>query len=348
MADISKSDYDRLREEQLPWIEKYRPRRLESIILTDNLKKKATQFIKSKDMFNLLLSGPPGIGKTTTIRCIAHGLYGKYYNKFVLELNASDHRGIKSVQGDIINFCKCKTFYNKECENLCNLKLIILDEADNMMEKAQHQINSLMEKYKETVRFAFTCNSSTGILEAIQSRCIPLRYMRLTIPQITDRLSAICNIEKAKYDKTAMKEIAVYSRGDMRGAINMLQLIYNKYGTIKSEYLKDVYDLPQPVILKQAFTSCINKDLPTAVKLALRLKNEGYSGSDITLGMLYTMKSEICDDIPARVQTKMLEKICYSAYCISKGIDSNLQLISCIVDLVALDKLYDGVVLKVE
>lgn len=331
---LTSAEYATARLSQLPWIEKYRPKNIDDVILSDNLKKKVIQFSESNNIPNLILTGGPGIGKTTTIRCIASKLYGKYYNSCVLELNASDDRGIKSVQGDIINFCRSVKSYKKaDVDKYCSQKLVILDEADNMMEKAQHYINNLMEKYKQTVRFAFTCNSSSDIEESIQSRCIILRYMRLNTPQICQRLQEICAIENVNYEKQALNDIAIISRGDMRGSINLLQLVFTKHNKVCVAHVNSICDFPQPVIIKQIFTKCNPKDLSEGMKLIMNLKKAGYSGSDITLGMIYTIKSDLCDDITESIKIKMLEKICDTAYNISKGVDSDLQLAGCLANL---------------
>lgn len=334
---LTATEYNDLRARQMPWIEKYRPKKIENIILPDNLKHNAERIVKTKNLPNLILTGPPGIGKTTSIRCIARELYGEHYKKCVIELNASDDRGIRTMS-ELYNFCKSVSFKNSRQNKdptFCKYKLIIMDEADNMLDKAQHQLNKLMEDYKDTVRFAFTCNSSADIIEAVQSRCIILRYMRLSVDQLAGRLTDICKIEKTVYEPSAVKQIAEMSRGDMRQAINILQLVHNKHNDIKLKYIESVCDMPQPVSIKKIFDKCNERDLREAVKLALALKHEGYSGSDITLGMIYTIKSELCIDIPESVKISMLEKICYGAYNISKGVDSNLQLLSYLAELAA-------------
>ena len=329
-------DYNKLRYEQLPWTEKYRPKMVDDLILDENLKYRIKQIIsdKNKSIPNLIFTGPPGIGKTSTIRSIARELYGSYVNRAVLELNASDDRGIKSIQGDIINFCKAKLIYPRGQEDkYSKYKMIILDEADNMVDRAQPQINNIMEAYKDTVKFAFTCNSSSNIIEAIQSRCLILRYMRLSSDLVAKKLKEIALCEKIKYEDIAMKRISELSHGDLRVAVNTLQLVFNNKGIIKCDYVDELCDLPQQVIIKKLFDFVLKDDLISAFKIMYELKNSGYSGSDITLGMIYTLKSEVSSDIPEKIKINLFNSICMGAYRISKGIDSVLQLASCIVDM---------------
>jgi len=309
-------DYNKLRYEQLPWTEKYRPIFIDDLVLDDNLKSRLKQIIseENKSIPNLIFTGPPGIGKTSTIRSIATELYGKYVSRAVLELNASDDRGIKSIQGDIINFCKAKLIYPRGQENkYSKYKLIILDEADNMVDRAQPQINNIMEAYKDTVKFAFTCNSSSNIIEAIQSRCLILRYMRLSTPLIVKKLKDIASLEKIKYEDSAMTLISELAHGDLRAAINTLQLVFNNKGSIKCIYIDELCDLPQQVIIKNLFDFVLKDDLVSAFKIMYELKNRGYSGSDITLGMIYTLKSEISSDIPEKIKINLFNSICMVA-----------------------------------
>ena len=107
---------DKTRFEQTPWIEKYRPYKLEDIILDLHTQKKVKKIIEDKDMTNIILPGVPGIGKTTTIKCIANALYGKYANEAVLELNASDERGIQVVREKIKKFAQRKISKNPDIE----------------------------------------------------------------------------------------------------------------------------------------------------------------------------------------------------------------------------------------
>ena len=327
--------FEELRYAQLPWTEKHKPMMIDDLMLDHVLKTKIKKFIKEKNIPNLIFTGPPGIGKTSTIKCIAGELFGGYINRCVLELNASDDRGIKYIQGDITNFCKAKLIFRKQdIGKYANFKLIILDEADNMVDRTQPQITNIMETYKDTVRFVFTCNSSSNIIESIQSKCLIFRYMRLSKDLIGKKLIQIINDENIKYQKDAIEQISDLSHGDMRMAINMLQLIYNKRECITSEYVSELCDLPQQIIIKKMFDHLLKNDLHSSITVMYELKHDGYSGSDIVLGMMYTLKSETCKDMSEDIKIKIFYCVCMAAYRISKGIDSTLQLFSCLVDII--------------
>ncbi len=328
---------DRSRFEQTPWIEKYRPSKLEDIILDEHTQKRVKKIIEDREMTNIILPGVPGIGKTTTIKCIATALYGKYANEAVLELNASDDRGIKSVQEKIVTFCKKRMDLNDKDNCLNNKKyaehkLIFLDEADNMTNKAQRLINNLMEKYHKTTRFAFTCNSSSDIIEGIQSRCIILRFHRLRKEQIVERLKKICEMEQLDINRKSLEILAEISDGDLRSAINNLQLVNRSYTKINTENIYKVCSKPQPEILKTIIDSCIKKDFINSKNIIFNLKKLGYSESDIILGLIQLLKSD--NTIKEDIRITYLDKICYYAYLISKGLATDIQLIACISSLI--------------
>lgn len=319
----------------IPWIEKHRPKSIDDIVLDKNTHKKIKNIIEEKDMPNIIITGVPGIGKTTTIQCLARGIFGKNVNQAILELNASDDRGIKAVQDTIITFCKKKIeLGNKKSKTYANHKIIILDEADNMTGKAQRLINNLMEKYHKTTRFAFTCNNSSDIIEAIQSRCIIFRYYRLGQQQVIERLQHICEIENVPYEKDALEELAIFSQGDMRHAINNLQLTYNGLAKITIDNVYQMCDKPQTFIIKKLFMACVAKDARAAFKILLDLKANGYSGSDIMLSMSGTLKLTDFKFLSEADKIKLLGKVCRASYIISRGIDTNLQLASCIASII--------------
>jgi len=323
------------RYDQIPWIEKYRPSKLEDIILDEHIYKKIKKIIDDKEMPNLILPGVPGIGKTTTIKCIIRALYSHYSNDAVLELNASDDRGIKAVKEKIESFCKKQITFNDNPDKTpiyCTHKIIFLDEADNMTNKAQRLINNLMEKYHKTTRFAFTCNSSSDIIEGIQSRCIIMRFYRLQKDQIIKRLEQICKLEDITIKFKPLKTIAEIADGDLRCAINNLQLVYRSCDKITVENIYRVCSKPQPEILKNIIKCCIDKEFLPAKNLIFGFKKNGYSESDIVLGLIQLLKSDY--EINEDLRIKFMDKLCYYAYIISKGLASDLQLMACIIELI--------------
>lgn len=331
---MSNDSYNKLRYEQLPWTEKYRPTTVGDLYLDDQLKPRITYYSENKWLPNLILDGESGVGKSTTIKCLARSLYGPYVTSHVLEMNASDG-GVKVMHEEIVKFCKAKMTYKMgDDKKFANFKLVIIEAGDNMDEnKVQPQINNIMELYKQTIKFIFTCNTSTNLIEAIQSRCLILNYKRLSDDLIVGKLKDICTNEKIKYDNVSLKKIANISRGDVRNAINKLQLIYNKKEEIASDYIDELCDLPQQVIIRKLFDSIIKKNLHNSFSILTELKHMGYSGSDIVLGMISTLKSDICKDIDEKMKVCLLNNVSHASYKISKGTDSSLQLYGCLTDM---------------
>lgn len=319
----------------IPWIEKYRPKTVRDIMLDTGTQKKILNMVDNLEIPNIIITGSPGIGKTTTTQCISKSFYGKYVKDYVLELNASDERGIKIVQEIITDFCKKKFVVDDASDKKYpDHKMIILDEADNMTPKAQRLINTLMETYHKTTRFAFTCNNSHDIIEAIQSKCIIFKYHKLSKKNIMDNLKNICEKEKLVYEDKAIEEVAVYSHGDMRTAINNLQLICNGCERkIMIEGVRKMCDRPQPHIIFDILKYCVEGDVYNAMKMANDLKISGYSGSDIMLAMFNTIKLMENTEFSEDTKLKLLDHVSKTAYIISKGIDTNLQITGCIAGM---------------
>jgi replication factor C subunit 2/4 len=327
--------FEERRFEKLPWTEKYRPSNIDDIYLPPIIKNKIINIINQKNMPNLILTGPPGIGKSSAIKIIANALYGKYYKDAVLDLGLLDDRGIKFMQNDIQNYCKTKISYKTEDENKYpKYKLIIFDEADNIISRIQDQISVIMENYSNQIRFAFTCNTSSEINEGIQTKSLIWRYSYLPQNLVVSKLEEICIKEKINYTESSLKKISNISQGDLRSAINKLELIHNKYTNIKDEYIDELCNTPQEMLIKHLFTFILKKKLKESLEITFDLRKKSYSGSDITMGMLSTLKSDICQDIPENIKIKLCNQICGGIYKISNITDSDLQLAGCIIDLI--------------
>jgi replication factor C subunit 2/4 len=321
---------------EIPWVEKYRPMTLDDLILDEHTMNKINKIVEDKNMPNIIITGIPGIGKTTTILCIAKLLLGKYFKDGVLELNASDDRGIKSVQDSIIYFCKKQLTIPESEIKYANHKIVLLDEADNMTTKAQQLINNLMGEYHKTTRFAFTCNNSSDIIEAIQSRCLIFRYKRLSEKQVIKRLETVCDMENITYDKEGLHTIMMISQGDMRQALNCLQTTYNGYTIISSENVYKICDKPHPLIINNMLIECHKKNIRDALIQLNKLRDKGYCSSDIIMGMFQTLKSSRVEGLDEDTKIKFMAEISRSYLVISKGVDSNLQLTGCLCKLVLL------------
>ncbi|XP_026734332.1 replication factor C subunit 5 [Trichoplusia ni] len=214
----------------LPWVEKYRPSKLEELISHDDIIKTINQFMSANQLPHLLFYGPPGTGKTSTILACAKQMYTpQQFNSMVLELNASDDRGIGIVRGQILNFASTRTIFK------AGPKLIILDEADAMTNDAQNALRRIIEKYTENVRFCIICNYLGKIIPALQSRCTRFRFAPLQQSQIVPRLQEVANAEGVKISEDGIKALLALSGGDMRKVLNTLQSTWLAYRDVTED-----------------------------------------------------------------------------------------------------------------
>jgi len=317
----------------VPWVEKFRPLFLNDVVGNVSTVDRLKAIAKDGNMPNLVIAGPPGTGKTTSVLCLARNLLGDHYKDAVLELNASDDRGIDTVRNKIKMFAQKKVSLPPGRH-----KIVILDEADSMTGAAQQAMRRTMEVHSHTTRFALACNTSSKIIEPIQSRCAILRYTRLSEEEITECMLKVIATEEVTYDEPGLHALLFVSDGDMRQALNSLQACHSGFGLINQENVFKVCDQPHPAVVKKMLGCCLNGDFAEAHKEICGLYNSGYSAVDLIATVFKVCK--VFDDklMPEATKLAFIRVIGLTHMRIADGVNSRLQLQGMIAKLCTLAK----------
>jgi replication factor C subunit 2/4 len=302
----------------LPWIEKYRPTTFSQIVGNQETVSRLAVFARDGNVPNIVIAGPPGVGKTTTILCLARQLLGASFREAVLELNASNDRGIEVVRNKIKMFAQQKVTLPPGKH-----KVIILDEADSMTEAAQQALRRTMELYSSTTRFALACNSSEKIIEPIQSRCAMLRYSKLSDAQVLANVLSVCKSEGVEHSDDGLEAIVFTAQGDMRQALNNLQSTHEGFGFVKSANVFKVCDEPHPLLVRDMLDHCVKSDIDAAYKVMSHLWKMGYSSEDIITNVFRVCKSHGMAEF---LKLEFIKEIGRSHLDLAQGTTSLLQL----------------------
>ncbi len=242
---------------QQPWVEKYRPISLEDIAQQTEIIKTLTNGILNYDFPHMIFYGPSGTGKTSTIISLAKFIFGpELYKTRVLELNASDERGIKVIREKVKIFAQ-KAINHSNNNNIYNkippFKIIILDEADTMTPDAQSALRRTIEDNSKLTRFCLICNHLTKIIEPISSRCAKMRFQQISKNNMSNHLKKILIKEKLFINEPIIQYVIDNSNGDMRKAITFLQYMYtNLYDNKGKLNIKNITNLNTKIDIDEA------------------------------------------------------------------------------------------------
>lgn len=312
-----------------PWVEKYRPKQVKDVAHQDEVVRVLTNTLETANCPHMLFYGPPGTGKTTTALAIAHQLYGpELYKSRVLELNASDDRGINVVRTKIKDFAAVAVSSGQRHGGYpCPpYKIIILDEADSMTEDAQNALRRTMETYSKVTRFFFICNYISRIIEPLASRCAKFRFKPLSEEILSSRILYICKEEGLYLDTEALSTLSSISQGDLRRAITYLQGAARLFGsTISYKDLISVSGVIPQGVVDELFAACKSGNFDLANKEVSNIIAEGYPVSQM-LSQLFEVVVE-ADDISDEQKARICKSLAEADKCLVDGADEYLQLL---------------------
>ena len=244
----------------LPWVEKFRPQLLQDIVSNNNIVETLKKYVAKQYLPHLLLCGPSGTGKTSIINACAKELYGDNINMMILNINASEERGIEIIRNKVKDFVMTKTIF----DNCVDFKLVILDEADAMTNSAQGMLRRMIEDFTQNARFCLICNKLKNIDPAIQSRCVLIRFGQLKNQDVFNKIEHICKEEKIKYEPKGLELIIKISKGDMRKVLNNLQSVYMGYKIITYENVSQCLGYPHENDIKNIYKILNTNNLQNA------------------------------------------------------------------------------------
>ena len=268
----------------LPWIEKYRPTSLSELSEQNHVIETILRLVSKRQLPHLLLYGPPGTGKTTTIGAIARFYYGENIRPMVLELNASDERGIDVVRSEIQSFASSRRLFSAE------YKLVILDECDNMTKEAQFALRRIIEKYTQHTRFCLIANYASKIIPALQSRCMKFRFAPFSSVALRKHVEAVAKAEGLSISDEATSTIVEAACGDVRRGINILQsCALSTPGLVDLDVVHGLCSVPRKSDMETLLSSLLTDPVPKLMEAFSTVK----SRTGLDLGGILTTLGEL-------------------------------------------------------
>jgi len=305
--------------QDLPWVEKYRPTALDDLVAHQEIISTIRNFIDKNALPHMLLHGPPGTGKTSTIVACANQMYGSSIRQMVLSLDASDDRGIDTVRDQIKNFVSSRSLVANHLP-----KLVILDEADNMTNAAQFALRRMIEQYASNARFCLICNYSSQIIPALQSRCTKFRFGPLSPDDARARVAMIAANERLNLTPDGMEALLRIGKGDMRRILNILQSVSLSYQVIDSTNVHLCTGVPLPAEMDATFQSLLQDSFAVCQGKLDRLRvQNGYSLMEV-ISEVHRRLAAVT--LPTAVRCRLHADLADIEHRVAQGCSEKLQL----------------------
>ena len=300
------------------WVEKYRPKSLDEVVGQEEIIERLKAYAKTGNLPHLLFAGPAGTGKTTSAIALARDMFGENWRQNYFELNSSDERGIETVRTKVKEIARIAPFGGS------NFKIIFLDEADNLTADAQAALRRTMETYSKTSRFILSANYSSRLIEPIQSRTAVFRFRPLKPDAIAEYIGRIAKSEKLKITDDGMEALVYVAEGDMRRAVNALQVAASLGSTVDAEVLYKVSSTVRPEEVKGLIEKALEGEFLRAREVLDRLLIEyGLSGEDIVRQLHRTVFDL---NIPDESKVRLLDQIGETDFRLTEGSSERIQI----------------------
>jgi len=300
------------------WIEKYRPKKLDDVVGQSEIVERLKSYVKTKNVPHLMFAGPAGTGKTTCALAMAKELFGDTWKQNFNELNASDERGIGIIRGKIKDFARTAPIGKS------GFKIIFLDEADSLTNDAQSALRRTIEKYTHICRFVLSVNYSSKVIEPIQSRCTVFRFSPIKPDDVKKYMRVIAQKEKLEITKDGLETLIFISRGDLRKAINILQVGASTNNKITAELLYETTSTAKPDDVKKLINTALDGKFMAARNILYDLLIQyGLSGEDIIKQIHQTIYDL---SIPDESKIHLIEKTGEIDFRLTEGSNAHIQL----------------------